>query len=484
MKIHLNENDCPNCNYNLAFIKNIDTSSVDVELYVNKYIENILPEVLDIPEKILKKYKIIGIENYNSRFIKKIKDSLYIMSSYVTIRCNNNFLYDSFSVKEIGQRSLVYQRYLKINETNQSENKDENYLSNKIYSKKFHIQKSKNAKEFVIPENIKTSYQIIHAFYHNNKLCISDFLLNKLIVLDISDTIVKGTEMKIHDIPKKVFFDKNCIDTAEYNSSLNLIKTLQVQTNPEGKGYVFMDDTALYSLINIPYFVRTRNDDSLIKVTSYSKPFLLKYNFQRNTMNIFCILNDGIQYKIEKEYILRYYKPFFINKNNYHFTVINGKDDYDVNILAAYNQDADKKLKYIKLKYTNTTLLNSIINFNINASVNNSFYFFSNDFVFYNFKQDKWYGLKKKQLNIQPKDTAWIYDCIQKDKFLYVIYSVRNKTKYLEYNTENFTLTQVYELNVPFKYSYILFKENPNDIIFLNPREIIFKNITELLKIK
>lgn len=346
--------------------------------------------------------------------------------------------------------------------------KKENRLNDTFYLKNLHnnIYKfgNSNVKKIIYSNDIKLSSGVRFSVYNNN-IIITDNTLNKVIVLQNSNSVVKKIiELKSKDLNVQDFLNCNCINT-------QMFKFLEPVLNQVGRGKpqinkAYINNNSLYVYYSLGSPIKNpHNTDTTVQF----KGFIKSINLTNNQTELTCIKNDGL------------HEQGLINGKSHttnEFFIINN-DKIMVPCVSPNNEAKNLFINYVKSgsNYINETPsidLTKILpkEFELNyknksflpRKMNNQFYYLAKFPLIFDYTNNKYVVLNNTDLLSKCKNDAIICD-VKEDKsnFIALVY-YNNKLTIETYDKLSFKLNNTKNIEYSSTYLEPMFFGN-NEII-------------------
>lgn len=346
--------------------------------------------------------------------------------------------------------------------------KKENQLNDTFYLKNFHSlinKKSKGSiKKIIFNDDIKLSaaarFNVI-----DDKITISDYTLNKAIVLTFSNNSVKKIfELKSKELLVQDFLNCNCINT-------EMFKYLEPILNIAGRGKpqlnnAYVNNNILYIYYSLGSPIKnSHNSDTSVQF----KGFIKSINLLNNNSELICIKNDGLHEKGLIEGKFHNTSECFLVNNDLLMVPCISKNDQYKNLFIIYNKNRNN---YINEKPSEN--LNNLLPSDFSISYNNKhcfprklnkkFYYFLRYPLFFNYIDNKYVYLKNSELQKRINNNSIICDVKESDSNYDILIFENKKLRIESYNMVNFNLTKVNEIQ---------YQEEIKEPMFFGKNEII-----------
>lgn len=197
-----------------------------------------------------------------------------------------------------------------------------------------------------LPDSVKLSNRS-SLLYHEGNLCITDYLLNKAVVVSLGKSqnkLANILQIKGKSFHAQAFLRSGIVDTAAYRILYPDLKELG-RTKPHIEtGY--LTDSALYLYLVFPCaIVRPVEKDTGIG----GKAFIYKKNLFTKKSELFPIKDDVLPSTLKEEYYVASGSAFAVRNNNFYFTLYQEQLRAQNNFMAEYGFNAKNQLVFKKL---------------------------------------------------------------------------------------------------------------------------------------
>lgn len=415
LHIYLNTNQCVNCNLALNCIGKLAPGVVKRIYFplANKAAS----------EEMMEGYG--DVKNLAIRYFDKTNDPFN--SPYARSYCllyNNKFKADSFELNEL------FEKVGGINKLTVT-----------------HVQPL----VIPLPDSVKLSNRS-NLFYYEGRLCITDYLLNKAVVVSLGKTqnnLAGILQIKGKSFHAQPFLRSGIVDTAAYRILYRDLKELG-KTKPHIET-CYLTDSALYLYLVFPCaIVRPVEKDTGIG----GKAFIYKKNLFSRKSELFPVKDDALPSTLKEEYYVASGSAFAVHNNNFYFTLYQEQLRTENNFMAEYGLNGRNQLVFKKLSpylvsdstYLNTNFGNTQV---FLTMCNRQFLFAQFQPVFVELGANHSYMLGDL-LSPGSLHKIQVYDVQRKDRqHLAILIDRNHETRCVIYNTETRKIEADTKISVP-----------------------------------
>lgn len=419
LDLYINTNQCFNCNIALNTLNYLHE-----DIIKNVY----FPEAnMAASEELMENYS--SVKNLHLKYFNE-ENSPFKNFSHKSFY----LLYNNGSLSDSLELNSLFANYHKIN------------ILVKPPFKSFVLKK-----KIALPDSIKLSDRLA-IFVKNKQVCVSDYILNKSVVITLSNdnsAITKVLQIKGSSFKAQAFLKSGIVDTAVYRIVYKDLKFLG-KTKPQ-VDMSYLTDSSLCLLLSFPCgIVRPVEKDTGIGGTL----FLYQKNLYTHKSKLYSIPEDRIPGFITEEYYIANMSGFYINKNKVCFTLFQEHMKKQNRFLAEYEFTHDK-LKFKSLlphqvsdsTYFNTDFGNTQV---FLTSSNSRFLFAQYQPVIVNTTNNAFYYLESG-LKLKDKHSLHLIDVWQSgENNLYLLIEKDKKLKCIEFDiVKNAVISETWLPNNP-----------------------------------